>query len=293
MRILVTGAKGQVAAALLRAGALQAGIQVTAMGRPDLDLDRPNRSVMARIAPDVVVNAAAYTAVDRAESEEERAFRINAEGAHAIAATAASLGVSIIHLSTDYVFSGGKPDPYDETDTPDPLNAYGRSKLAGERRVAEANPRHVILRTSWIYSDTGSNFVATMLNRAKEAREISVVDDQIGSPTSARLIAQGVLAVATNILRSADNPDLFGTFHMTAAGATSWCGFAQRIFEESAKIGGPSAKVMPIASEDYRTAARRPRNSRLNCARIAAVHDIRLPQWHDGIAEVVASLSGT
>jgi dTDP-4-dehydrorhamnose reductase len=290
MRILVTGARGQVAAALLRAGARQDGIDVTVLGRPDLDLERPSRAAIAREAPDIVVNAAAYTAVDLAESEEERAHSINAERAEAIAAAAAALDLPIIQMSSDYVFSGDKDDPYTEADEPAPLNAFGRSKLAGERLVAAANRRHVILRTSWIYGDAGRNFAVRMLEAAREEEAISVVDDQYGAPTLADDIAAGILKVAANLLQARDEPRLYGVFHLTAAGRTSWHGFARAIFAASRNLGGPAAAIRPIRSVDYPTAAARPRNSCLDCARLAAAHAITLGPWENGIEPTVAAL---
>jgi len=290
MRILVTGAKGQVAAALLRAGARRDGINVTVLGRPDLDFERPSRAAIAREAPDVVVNAAAYTAVDRAESEEERAHSINAERAEAIAEAAAGLDLPIIQMSSDYVFSGRKDGAYTEQDAPDPLNAFGRSKLAGEQRVAAGNPRHVILRTSWIYGEAGRNFAARMLELAKTQGMIRVVDDQYGAPTLADDIADGILKVAANLLERRDEPDLHGIFHMTASGRTSWYGFAQAIFAASGKLGGPVASLSPIRSVEYPTIAARPCNSCLDCALLAKVHGIALRHWEDGIEPTVAGL---
>jgi dTDP-4-dehydrorhamnose reductase len=280
MRILVTGAKGQVAAALLKAGARRDGINVTVLGRPDLDFERPSRAAIAREAPDVVVNAAAYTAVDRAESEEQRAHSINAERAEVIAEAAAGLDLPIIQMSTDYVFSGDKEAAYTEQDAPNPLNAFGRSKLAGEQRVAAANPRHVILRTSWIYGEAGHNFAARMLELAKAEDEIRVVDDQFGAPTLADDIADGILKVAANLLE----------FHMTADGRTSWYGFAQAIFAASGKLGGPVASLRPIRSVEYPTIAPRPRNSCLDCSLLAKVHGIALKPWEEGIEPTVVGL---
>jgi dTDP-4-dehydrorhamnose reductase len=290
MRILVTGAKGQVAAALLKAGARRDGINVTVLGRPDLDFERPSRAAIAREAPDVVVNAAAYTAVDRAESEEQRAHSINAERAEAIAEAAAGLGLPIIQMSSDYVFSGDKDGAYTEQDAPNPLNAFGRSKLAGEQLVAAANPRHVILRTSWIYGEAGRNFAARMLELAKVENEVRIVDDQYGAPTLADDIADGILKVAANLLEARDEPRLYGIFHMTADGRTSWYGFAQSIFAASGKLGGPVASVRPIRSVEYPTIAARPLNSCLDCSLLAKVHGIALRPWEEGIEPTVAGL---
>jgi dTDP-4-dehydrorhamnose reductase len=290
MRILVTGARGQVAAALLRAGARQDGINVTVLGRPDLDFERPSRAAIAREAPDVVVNAAAYTAVDRAETEEQRALSINAERSEAIAEAAAALDLPLIQMSSDYVFAGDKDEPYTEADEPAPLNAFGRSKLAGERLVAAANPRHVILRTSWIYGDAGRNFAVRMLEQAIDRDEISVVDDQYGAPTLADDIAAAILRVAANLLQPADERHLYGVFHLTAAGRTSWHGFAQAIFAASRKLGGPVATLRPIRSADYPTIAARPCNSCLDCSRLAVAHGIALGSWEDGIEPTVAAV---
>jgi dTDP-4-dehydrorhamnose reductase len=290
MRILVTGAKGQVAAALLKAGARRDGINVTVLGRPDLDFERPSRAAIARESPDVVVNAAAYTAVDRAESEEERAHSINAERAEAIAGAAAALDLPIIQMSTDYVFSGDKDGAYTEEDAPDPRNAFGRSKLAGEQRVAAANLRHVILRTTWIYGEAGRNFAARMIESAKVEDTIRVVDDQYGAPTLADDIADAILKVAANLLEQRGEPHLYGTFHMTADGRTSWYGFAQAIFAASGRLGGPVATVRPIRSAEYPTIAARPRNSCLDCSLLAKVHGVGLKPWEEGIEPTVAGL---
>ena len=289
MRILVTGAKGQVAAALLKAGARRDGINVTVLGRPDLDFERPSRAAIARESPDVVVNAAAYTAVDRAESEEQRAHSINAERAEAIAAAAAGLDLPIIQMSSDYVFSGDKDGAYTEEDAPDPRNAFGRSKLAGEQRVAAANPRHVILRTSWIYGEAGRNFAARMIELAKVEDEIRVVDDQYGAPTLADDIADAILKVAANLLEQRGE-HLHGIYHMTADGRTNWYGFAQAIFAASARLGGPVARVRPIRSAEYPTIAARPRNSCLDCSLLAKVHGISLKPWEEGIEPTVVGL---
>jgi dTDP-4-dehydrorhamnose reductase len=238
----------------------------------------------------VVVNAAAYTAVDRAESEEDRAHSINAERAEAIAAAATGLDLPMIQMSSDYVFAGDQEAAYTEHDTPNPLNAFGRSKLAGEQLVAAANPRHVILRTSWIYGEAGRNFAARMLELARAQEEISVVDDQFGAPTLADDIADGILKVASNLIERRDDPGLHGIFHMTADGRTSWHGFAQAIFAASRKLGGPVASLRPIRSVEYPTTAARPRNSCLDCSRLAAIHGIRLQPWESGIEPTVAGL---
>ncbi len=195
-------------------------------------------------------------------------------------------GVPVIQLSTDYVFDGSKPTPYVETDATAPLSVYGASKLAGEEAVAAANPRHVILRTAWVYSARGSNFLLSMLRLARERPKLAIVDDQHGSPTHAADIAAGVVTVARTL---ADGGGATGVFHMTAGGETSWCGFAREILAASARLGGPSVPVEPIATADYPTPARRPRNSRLDCTRIAETYGIRLPHWTAAVERCVAA----
>ena len=282
MRLLVTGRDGQVARAL-RAGA-GGDREIVALGRPALDLSRPDglAAILAREKPDVIVNAAAYTMVDKAEQEEALATVINGEAAGALAKAAADLGVPIIQISTDYVFDGAKAGPYVECDPVAPVNAYGRSKLAGERAVAAASPRHAILRTSWVYDGEGKNFLKTMLRLADTREELGVVADQIGAPSYAPDIADAVAAVACNLAADGDARRA-GVFHMTGGGETSWAGFAREIFRLSAQMGGPSARVREIATADYPTPAKRPANSRLNCDRLAATHGVRLPEWRDAL----------
>ena len=264
-------------------------LTVVTLGRPELDLAQPETiaPAIAAARPDIVVNAAAYTAVDRAESERDLAFAINAAGAEAVAEAAAKLGVPVIQISTDYVFDGTKPAPYVETDAPAPLSVYGASKLAGEEAVAAANPRHVILRTSWVYSAGGANFLLSMLRLARERPALRIVDDQYGSPTQADDIAAGIVTVARAL---ASGKGATGIFHMTAAGETTWCGFARAIFEESAKRGGPSVPVEPITTADYPTPAKRPKNSRLDCTKIAEAYGIRLPHWRERVESCVAAV---
>lgn len=282
MRLLVTGRDGQVVRAL-RAKAGPA-LEVIALGRPDLDLSQPDRlaALVAGVKPDVVVNAAAYTMVDKAEDEEALATTINGVAPGALAKAAAAIGAPIVQLSTDYVFDGTKASPYVETDPVAPINAYGRSKLAGERAVAASAPRHAILRTSWVYDRDGKNFLKTMLRLAETRDELGVVADQIGAPSYAPDIADAVVAIARNLVEDGDARRA-GVFHMTGGGETSWAGFAAEIFQLSAQAGGPSARVREIATSDYPTPAKRPANSRLNCDRLAATHGVRLPDWRDAL----------
>ncbi|MES2491744.1 MAG: dTDP-4-dehydrorhamnose reductase [Pseudomonadota bacterium] len=292
MKIAVTGRTGQVVASLLERG-LDAGHDVTAVGRPELDLGAATGALALRalgaVQPDVIVSAAAYTAVDKAESEPELAHAVNAAGAGSVAAAAAALGVPLIHLSTDYVFDGDKPAPYAENDQTGPRGAYGASKLAGEVAVLAAQPDVAILRTAWVYSPFGANFVKTMLRLAETRDELGVVADQRGNPTSALDIADAVLAIAANLIASRD-PALRGVFHMAGTGDTDWAGFAQAIFAASAERGGPCARVRPITTAEYPTPAHRPANSRLDCSKLGRAHGVRMPQWHGSLLPVIDRL---
>lgn len=281
LRLVVTGREGQVARALAEAGAV-AGITVVCLARPELDLERPDRVVdlITAARPDVVINAAAHTAVDQAESEPERAMAVNAAGAGAVAAAAATVRAPVIQLSTDYVFDGLKRTSYVEDDPVAPTGAYGLSKLAGERAVMAATADHAILRTAWVYAPFGKNFVRTMLRLGAARDEVGVVSDQIGCPTYAPDIADGILAVARNLVDRPGDPALRGIFHMAGAGETTWAGLAEAIFA----IEGLPVRVRPIATADYPTAARRPANSRLDCAKLAGSHGLRLPDWRSSLA---------
>ncbi len=290
MKLAVTGTSGQVVRALIERA--PAGVMVVALGRPAIDLADPAgiAPALAAIGADAVVNAAAYTAVDKAETDRDAAFAINAAGAGAVAAAARTLGLPLIHISTDYVFDGTKRAPYVETDRPAPTGVYGASKLAGEVAVTAAHPDAVIARTAWVYSPFGANFVKTMLRLAATRDELGVVADQVGNPTSALDIADAVLAIAANLLARPDDPTLRGVFHMTGSGEASWADFAAQVFAASVARGGPVARVKPIATTEYPTPARRPANSRLDCSRLAAAHGVRLPDWRVSAEAVVARL---
>ena len=291
MRIVVTGREGQFVRSMVERGS-SAGHEVIALGRPELDLAADADPIVEAIGtarPDIVVSAAAYTAVDKAEEERKIAFAINERGAGAVARAAREAGVPLIHLSTDYVFDGSKAEPYVEDDATNPSGVYGASKLAGERAVAAEQPNSAILRTAWVYSPFGANFVKTMLRLAADRDSLGIVADQRGNPTSALDIADGVLAVASNLVGDRDL-DYRGIFHMTASGEASWAEFAEAIFEQSAKLGGPSAAVKAISTADYPTPARRPANSRLDCARLERVHGVKLPQWRESLEKVVRRL---
>jgi dTDP-4-dehydrorhamnose reductase len=289
--MVVTGRQGQVVQSLLERGQKNGPFEIITLGRPELDLSRPDAidAVLRAAEPDVIVSTAAYTAVDQAETDEEAATVVNGVAAGKIAETAAALGVPMIHLSTDYVFDGSKLAPYVETDPVAPIGAYGRSKLAGERAVAAASSNHAILRTAWVYSPFGKNFLKTMLKLAESRDSLNVVNDQIGNPTSALDIADAVLQVAQNLL-SSDAPDLRGIFHMTGTGECNWADFAFEIFAQSKAHGGPHAVVNGIPSAQYPTPAKRPANSRLDCTLLNARHGVRLPDWRASTAQVVGRL---
>lgn len=293
MNVLVLGTSGQVGDALMRAS-WPAGFRVAGLARPAIDMADPasiDRAVDAH-TPDLVVNATAYTAVDKAESEREAAFAINRDGPARLAALCAARRAALIHISTDYVFDGTKPAAYVEDDPVVPVNAYGASKEAGEAAVRAAAPRHVILRTSWVYAAHGANFVKTMLRLGRERAELSVVADQTGAPTAADDIAAAIVAVAARIEAGPDEVP-WGTYHLTGAGETTWFGFAERIFQRLEREEGRRPVLRPIATADYPTPASRPANSRLDCGRLRAAFGIEPPPWTDSLDRVLDTLFGT
>lgn len=287
MKILVTGKSGQLVSSLVEKSNRLPGIELVTVGRPEMDLadtDSINRGIeFAR--PDIVVSAAAYTAVDRAEDEPVLAYRINAIGAEAVAAAARKVGAAIIHMSTDYVFSGDSPRAYDENDEPSPRTVYGLTKLNGERGVAGANPRHIILRTGWVYSPFGKNFVKTMLKLAKDRPSIDVVSDQWGNPSSALDIAKVILSIA-----SGDIEGRFGTYHLAGGGDATWALLARRVFETSRNHRGPFAEVNDVSATSYPARATRPMNSRLCCGKARDTFGIELVDWRAGVDDVVRRL---
>lgn len=287
----MTGHEGQVARSLVERAADRC-LDLVRVGRPELDLAKPASvgEALRASAPDIVVNAAAYTLVDQAEADPELAEAVNVRGAESVAAAAAGIGVPVVHLSTDYVFDGSLDRPYREDDPVSPTSVYGRTKLAGERAVARVADDHVILRTAWVYSPFGRNFVRTMLRLAEGRSEVSVVSDQLGSPTSALDLADGILDVCRNLLERRSQKDLRGVFHMAGSGEATWAEVAQAIFERSAELGGPSATVRRITTAEYPTPARRPANSRLDGAKLATVHGVALAPWRLSVATTVARL---
>ncbi len=288
---LVIGRQGQVAMALARVLPVH-GIGCTIVSRPVVDLTQPDtlERVIAETRPDVVINAAAYTAVDRAEDEPELAFLSNGQAPGVMAAAAALVGAAIIHISTDYVFDGASSVAYREGDPVGPLGIYGRSKLAGEVAVAAANPRHIILRTAWVCSPDGGNFVKTMLKLAAERPELKVVNDQTGVPTFAADIAEVIASMVRVLDSSACTADQFGIFHVASAGETTWCGFARAIMAGSQLRGGPHVPVRAISTADFPTKARRPAYSKLNTGKLAAVYKLSLPEWDQSLDQCLDAL---
>ncbi|HEX8534431.1 MAG TPA: dTDP-4-dehydrorhamnose reductase [Allosphingosinicella sp.] len=294
MKVLVTGRAGQLVRSLVERSAGVPELEIAALGRPELDLEVPGSAAAAvrRAAPDVVINAAAYTAVDLAEDEPERAMRINGDAAGEIAAAARGVGAAIVQISTDYVFDGRRPTPYREDASTAPLGAYGRSKLAGEEQVRRSNPDHLILRTAWVYSPFGQNFVKTMMRVAQSRGEITVVADQQGNPTSALDLADALLAVLERC-RHGERTGLGSAYHLAGTGSTSWFGFAEAIFQECRALGFPAAEVRPIRTSDWPTKAVRPTNSRLDSSRFAADFAFAMPHWRQSLGEVVRRLGAS
>ena len=282
MRILLTGRNGQVGWELERALAPLG--EVIGTDRSTLDLADPDmvRRVVREAKPEIIVNAAAYTAVDKAESEPELAMRINGLAPGVLAEEAKRLGALLVHYSTDYVFDGEKSTPYVEEDEPNPINEYGRSKLAGERAVADSGCEHLVLRTSWVYSARGSNFLLTMLRLGRQKSNLRVVDDQRGAPTWARSIAHATAAVLAQPWRT----EARDVFHVAASGETTWHGFATEIF----RLAGYSTRVESISTAQYPSPARRPKYSVLDCTKFRRVFEMRLPSWQEDLAKVVESL---
>ncbi len=278
--ILVTGGTGQLATALARA----APDRVRVVGRPVLDFDRPETiDALFAAPPATLVNAAAWTAVDAAESEPEAAKRANTDAPARLATLCAQYGTRLIHISTDYVFDGAKGAPYVEDDAPNPTGVYGATKLAGESAVRAACPDAVILRTSWVYAENGRNFVRTMLNAARQRPELRVVADQRGCPTNADDLAQAILAIAAQ-------PGAGGTYHAAGTGEVTWHGFAQAIFKAASAHGWPAPVLHAITTADYPTPARRPADSRLDCGRLASDLRVRLPDWRPSLHRAVGAI---
>ncbi|MHC4949104.1 MAG: dTDP-4-dehydrorhamnose reductase [Planctomycetota bacterium] len=291
MRILLTGSDGQVGARLVRALAPLGDVEATTIETLDLGDFAAVRAVVADRRPDLVVNAAAYTNVDGAESEPDLAATVNAEAPAALAEAAAACGSAMVHYSTDYVFDGTKTGPYAPDDAPGPVSVYGRTKLAGEEAVRASGASCLVLRTAWVYDVTGRNFLRTMLRLADEREEIGVVDDQAGCPTWARVIADATAAMIDAALRrdadGASFGDRSGLWHLTCRGSTTWHGFAAEILRLARPPRAP--RLRAITTADYPTPARRPPNSILDCTATEQAFGIRLPDWKDALAEALGS----
>ena len=290
MKILVTGKNGQVAQAMLEQASDD--IRIVALGRPELDIT--NKSSIAKAVlthkPDIIVNAAAYTAVDKAESEIELAFKINRDGARNVAEVAKDNSLPIIHISTDYVFNGQKEEGYKEDDAPGPLNVYGLSKLESERVIEQSNPNHVILRTEWIYSQFGHNFVIGMLERAQIDDEICVVYDQWGTPVSADFIAENIISVAQKVLNKTPPKNWRGTFHLVPEGKTSRLNFCKEIMSVAEKLGLKTTKLKPVTSDAYKVLATRPKYSVLNTDKFYDTFKLPRVFWKDRLHTVIKNI---
>ena len=294
MKILVTGKNGQVGFELQRA--LAAVGEVVAVGQRDCDLADADaiRALVRRVAPDVIVNPAAYTAVDKAEADQQTAFAVNAQAPGVLGEEAARLGALVVHYSTDYVFDGAKQGSYAESDVPDPQSVYGSTKYAGEQALAQVNPRHLILRTSWVVGAHGGNFARTMLRLAAERERLTVVADQYGAPTTAALLADLTAQLVRQYQREGAKTFPFGTYHVAGGGETNWYEYARFVLAEALAAGktlkaGPNA-VSPLATADYPTPAKRPANSRLDTRHFRTTFGLRLPPWQESVRHVLQQI---
>lgn len=287
MRILVTGKSGQVSQSLQMIGA-ETKHEIITIGRPEHDFLKPDNLQLAIIksAPDIVINAAAYTMVDLAESDSKNAEIINAKAPAIIARACKEIDIPLIHISTDYVYSGNKGSPYTEDDETTPQTIYGKTKLEGENAIAFIHHNHIILRTAWVYSPFGKNFVKTMLELAKTRDEVSIVCDQFGCPTYAIDIARALMKIAQR-LKDDNSSNLRGVFHLTGSRETNWAEFAKAIFEFSSN----DMKINKISSNEYKTPAKRPHDSRLDCTKLSSNYTIKLPLWEDSLKECLNMLN--
>jgi dTDP-4-dehydrorhamnose reductase len=292
MRVLIIGGNGQVGRELAKSSWPE-GVTVSAPGRQGLDLaDRA--ALFDEVSSHdtaVVINAAAYTAVDLAETNADEAYAVNAAGPHNLALATHAANIPLIQISTDYVFSGDNANEYVESDATGPINVYGRTKLAGEEAVRRINPHHIILRTAWILSRHRANFAKTMLRLATERKQLRIVDDQFGNPTSAGDLAAAIAVIGASLL--SDAPASFGTYHFVNSGGATWFSLAERIMATSAALGGPAAEVMPISTVDYPTAARRPQNSRLSTSLFERTFGLTPRRWEPAVDDIVRELAGS
>ncbi len=295
-RILIVGAAGQLGRELQRSFAGRGELLCRDKESVDLAIEEQVNAMVEEAAPDLILNAAAYTAVDRAESEPELAMAINAMAPRVLAEQARKRDILMVHYSTDYVFDGGKQGPWVESDAPNPLNVYGSSKLAGEEAVRSAGGKYLIFRTSWVYGPHGNNFLLTMLRLGRERDRLTIVDDQIGAPTTSVALADATRSIVDKIQSGSLGAveDWAGLYHMTCGGSTSWCGFSREIFARAnGLLDGRHPEVVPIPSSQYQTAARRPMNSVLSNEKLAARFGIRLPEWGDALDSVLQQLSAS
>jgi dTDP-4-dehydrorhamnose reductase len=294
VRILVTGKNGQVGFELQRSLAPLGEVRAVGSAECDLADESAVRALVRDFAPDVIVNPAAYTAVDRAESEPDRASAVNARAPEVLGEEAARLGATVIHFSTDYVFDGESPRPYRESDPANPQGVYGATKLAGERALAAATSRHLILRTSWVVGAHGANFAKTMLRLAAERDELRVVADQCGAPTSAALLADLTAHLVRQLQREGADGFPYGLYHVAGGGETNWCDYARFVIEEALATGKPlktrPESVLAITTAEYPTPARRPANSRLDTSSFREAFGLMLPPWQDGVRHILQQI---
>ena len=289
--ILVTGGNGQLATSLLETG----DERIRRVGRPEFDFDQPDtiEEVFEAYLPSIVVNAAAHTAVDLAEKEPEASARANHTGPQRLAELCAEAGIPLIHVSTDYVYDGRKGAPYVETDPTAPGGVYGRTKREGEEAVLAANPQTIILRTSWVFSPYGKNFIKTMLGAQLKTNKLKVVADQHGSPTSAPDLAQAIMAIIRRIETVGFDPSWAGIYHASNSGTTTWHGLATATFEEAERHGRIMPEVAAITTADWPTPAARPADTRLDCEKLERVFGVRLPDWRPSLARAVDEVLAT
>lgn len=293
MRLLVVGRDGQIARSLREVAAKRNDLVLQSVARPDADLLRPGTvtAAISQFRPDLVVNAAAYTAVDKAEEEPDLAFAVNRDGAREVAAAASTEHVPIIHFSTDYVFDGRKSGSYEEQDPPNPQNVYGRSKLEGERAVMSANVQHIVLRTSWVYAPFGANFVRTIWRKLVKGEGLRIVNDQTGCPTYAPDLAEATIRLGLRLMRSGWRSDYPGITHIAGRDALTWYDFARLIAKKCPAAAAASSEIAPVPSSEYSARAIRPANSRLSTKRLQSVFDIRLPALERSLDDCLCRIS--
>jgi dTDP-4-dehydrorhamnose reductase len=295
MKIVLLGKEGRVGWELQRSLLTVGDLIASEQHELDLECLDDVRRWVCRCKPEIIVNAAAYTAVDQAESEPEKVRRINAEAVGVLAEEANRLNAWLVHYSTDYVFDGEKNAPYEEGDLPNPLSVYGRTKFEGEEHIRQCHAKHMIFRTSWVYAGRGNNFAKTILRLAKEREKLSVIDDQHGAPTSAELIADVTALALHRAVQNGSHRDLAGTYHLVARGETSWHGYAQYILtvarERGIKLKTAPEEVYPIQTEAYPLPAKRPRNSRLSVSKLTKIFGVHLPDWHIHVNRLIEELA--